>query len=242
MGRAYFDAGQFSVDRTAGGTTVSATFTWSKAIDTGTSFSNTQVNSDELKSQVENGVLQDMRAPSLFDVRRSMVISYSVPLPTRFLAGWTLTGTTLLRSGTPFNVEIGSDSPGVANVDGEFPDRPSILDISLLGKSVDHPDTSQSILRRSAFSTDDALLIGRGNIGRNALRKDGAANFNVALARTFSLAQTGAALAFRAEVVNLTNHPQFDAPKNALTAPSFGQITNTMNAGRSMQFVMNLRF
>ena len=154
MGRAYFDALQISAEkRSDGGMVLVGTYTWSKSIDLGTTFSNTQTNNDEIRPQVENGIIQDLKGPSPFDVRHSMVITYTVPLhlPTRWLSGWTVSGTTLLRTGTPFTVEAGSDAPPLGNVDGEWQDRPSILDPSILHRSVDNPDTSQSVLRRSAF-------------------------------------------------------------------------------------------
>lgn len=244
MGRAYFDGGQLSVERRSGNAVISGLYTWSKSIDTGANFSNTQMNADEVRPQVENGIIQDMKAASLFDVRHSLVLTYSIPLhlPTRWLSGWTLTGTTLLRSGTPFTVESGSDAPPIGNVDGEWQDRPTILDPSILHKSVDHPDTSQSILRRGAFSGDDTFLTGRGNIGRNTFRKDGAANFNIAMTRSFPFTDRSKVLTFRAEALNLTNHPQFDAPIQTFASPSFGQITNTLNSGRIMQFVLNMKF
>ncbi len=245
LGRAYFDAAQLTAEKRASGTLLTASYTWSKAIDTGTMYSSTQINNDEIRPQVQDGIIQDMKAPSLFDVRQSLVISYTVPLklPTRWLSGWALTGTTLLRTATPFTVEVGSDAPPLGNVDGEWQDRPSILDPTILHKSIDNPDTSQSILRRSAFSADDTFLKGRGNIGRNTFRKDGAANFNAALTRTFqAFADQAKAIVFRAEALNMTNHPQFDAPNAIFSSPSFGQITNTLNAGRIMQFVMNVRF
>ena len=244
MGRAYFDGGQFNVEKRSGATVISALYTFAKSIDTGTNFSSTQVNNDEIRPQVENGIIQDMKGPSMFDVRQSLVITYTIPLrlPGRYLSGWTLTGTTLLRTGTPFTVETGSDAPPLGNVDGEWQDRPTILDPGILHKSVDHPDTSQSVLRRNAFSGEDTFQKGRGNVGRNTFRKDGAANFNVALARAFPFTDRAKVLTFRAEALNLTNHPQFDAPNSTFASPSFGQITNTLNAGRIMQFVLNMKF
>jgi len=185
-----------------------------------------------------------MKAPSMFDVRHSMLVTYSLPLrvPVKLLSGWTISGTTVFHTGTPFTVETGSDAPPLGNVDGEWQDRPSILDPSILNKTIDRPDTSQSILRRSAFSADDTFLKGRGNIGRNTFRKQGVANFNMALTRTFQFNDKAKAIALRAEALNLTNHPQFDAPNSTFASPSFGQITNTLNAGRVPQFGLNARF
>jgi hypothetical protein len=242
MGRSYFDAAQVAVERRGRDLTLNATYTFAKAIDTGTDFASTVVNLDELKSQNEFGVVEDMRGLSKFDAPHRLSVTYSYALPTRWLRSWTVIGTTLLHSGTPFLIQTGGDAPGAGNVDGEYGDRPSIVDPSVRAQSVDNPDTSPSILRRDAFVADGTIK-GRGNLGRNVFRKDGVANFNLALQRTFAfLSDRSGAIIFRAEAVNLTNHAQFDAPNPYFTAASFGRITNTLNAGRVFQFALSMKF
>ena len=49
-------------------------------------------------------------------------------------------------------------------------------------------------------------------------------------------------LTFRAESINLFNTPQFAEPGTDLTSPNFGQITNTLNDGRSFQFTLQFQF
>ncbi len=49
-------------------------------------------------------------------------------------------------------------------------------------------------------------------------------------------------LTFRAESVNFFNTPQFAAPGDALAAPNFGQITNTLNDGRTFRFTLRIGF
>src|SRR4029079_5436449 len=111
-----------------------------------------------------------------------------------------------------FSVDTGTDSPPWGNVDGQGQDRPSLVDLSLLGRSIDDPDTSQSILRRCSFVSESETR-GYGTVARNAFRKDGVANFNLALERVFSFNTDRTHTAtFRTEALNLTNHPQFDAP------------------------------
>ena len=43
-------------------------------------------------------------------------------------------------------------------------------------------------------------------------------------------------LTIRSESVNLFNTPQFAEPGFELTNPNFGQITNTLNDGRTFRF------
>ena len=64
---------------------------------------------------------------------------------------------------------------------------------------------------------------------------------NASLSRTFAI-RSEKTLTFRAESINLLNTPQFDAPNNNLTSPSFGQITNTLNDGRTFRFLLRFGF
>ena len=86
--------------------------------------------------------------------------------------GWQLSNVFLAKAGTPFSVQSGSDAPGFGNVDGQQSDNPFLLDPSILGASVDHPDTAAAQLPRSAFAF---IQPGdrRGNLGRNTFRRDG---------------------------------------------------------------------
>lgn len=240
-GRAYFDAAQLSVDKVfSQGLALRATYTFSKALDTGTDFSNTGVRTPI--PQVEELGLADLKARSRFDAPHSFLIGYSYVSPS-WMGGLTLSGATILRDGTPFNVEVGTDSPPFGNVDGERNDRPSILDTSLLGASVDHPDIAQNVLRPEAFDMSAAFREGRGNLSRAAFRKDGTTNFNVSVSRSFAVPPDRTrTILIRAEFINAFNHPQFAAPTSNLTDPNFGQITNTVNAGRIVRFTLRFSF
>lgn len=241
QGRAYFDAAQLSVDKVfSQGLALRATYTFSKALDTATDFSNTGIRTNI--SQTEELGLVDLKARSRFDAPHSFLVGYSYVLPRR-LGGLTVSGAAILRDGTPFSVEVGTDSPPFGNVDGERNDRPSILDPSLLGSSVDHPDTARKVLRRNAFDMSAPFRELRGNLSRAAFRKDGTTNFNVAVSRSIPISsdQTREVL-LRAEFINAFNHPQFAPPSPNLTDPNFGQITNTQNAGRIVQVTVRFSF
>jgi hypothetical protein len=153
---------------------------------------------------------------------------------------WEAFAVGLVKTGTPFTVVSGSDAPGYGNVDSSGSDRPNIDDPSILGRKVKHPDTSAALLPRSAFSFIEPTEP-RGNIGRNTFRRDGIQNLNAALSRTWTVAQE-ARLTLRAESNNVLNRPQFAEPGFELTSPNFGQITNTLNDGRSFRFLMRLAF
>ena len=241
--RGYFDAGQFSIDKTFGrGLALRGAYTWSKALDTGSDFSSPGTNRGKT-AQNENLGFSDVKSRSNFDTPHSFVLGYSFEFPGRVLGGWVVSGTTILKSGTPFSVTTGSDAPPFGNADGESGDRPSILDLSLLGRSIDDPDTSQQVLVAEAFDPTAPSRNGYGNLSANMFRKDGTTNFNVAISRTFSLSSDQThSLLFRTEFINAFNHPQFSPPNGSVASTSFGQITNTLNAGRIIQFHLRLGF
>ena len=243
QGRAYFDAAQITIDHVwRQRLSLRATYTFSKALDTGSDFTNTAVARDERRAQIEAMAFEDLKALSRFDAPHSFVIGYSYTFP-RMMGAFTLSGTTILRDGTPFEVRSGTDSPPFGNVDGERGDRPSILDPGILGASVDHPDTAQHVLRRETFDAEAPFREGRGNLARNTFRKDGTTNFNVALARAFPIFRDQTrTLSLRIEFINAFNHPQFDEPNSGLSDPTFGQITDTLNAGRIIQASVRFSF
>ena len=254
---AYYDAAQVSWDkRLTHGLTFRAAYTFGKNIDTAGDFTNTASGVDKppesgtASSEVVSRV-DDMKGVSLFDTPHAFTLSYSYSLPfsnntnrwaAALLQGWQISGTTIFQSGTPFHAHTGSDGVGLGNVDGESHDRPNILNPAILGKSLDDPDTSRFIWRREYFNTNIPPG-GRGNVGMNTFRKDGTANWNFALGRTFRFSGgRERSLQFRAEFINLFNHPQFAKPGVQYSSPTFGQITNTANKGRQVQFSLRLNF
>ncbi|MBI2816960.1 MAG: TonB-dependent receptor [Acidobacteria bacterium] len=215
---------------------------------------------------------KDTKGWSLFDTPHALALSYTYELPFRptgggwistFVKGWQVSGVTTFQSGTPFHLHTGSDGPGYGNIDGDTTDRPNITNPSLLGKSFDNPDTAPKLLGSGTCKPPDPLgtpnrieyfrcanfdnhipVGGRGNMGFNVFRKDGTNNWNFALGKSFNLPGGGRerTVLFRAEVLNLLNHAQFQKPGNSLSNPNFGKIINTVNKGRQIQFSLRLNF
>jgi len=247
-GAAYLDAAQLSLQAPSRrGLAWGLTYTFGKALDTGSDYAGTAANTELTKSRPQSQFdsYRDRKGLSNFDSTHSLVLYYSYTSPRTSawpLRGWQISGAALARTGTPFTITIGSDNPGFGNVDGGTGDRPNILDPSILGMTVGNPDTSLSILRRDRFSYI-ALGESRGNLARNAFRKGGIANFNAAVTRELHwLPAAERSVLLRAEVFNLTNHAQFDEPQRTLTGSSFGKITNTLNDGRVLQLSVRVQF
>jgi hypothetical protein len=268
----YYDAAQASVEkRLTRGLTLRAAYTFSKDINLGGDFTNTasgvEVPPEEGTLTCETcNRYSDQKGLALFDTPQVFAISYIYRLPffagsTRWpaaaLQGWQISGTTLFQSGVAFHFHTGGDAPGYGNVDGDSGDRPNILNPSLLGKSFDNPDTVGALLGANTCrrpGTDGLPYLhcqyfdtnippgGRGNLGWNTFRKDGTANWNVAVGRSFRLPGGERSLDFRSEFLNFFNTPQFDKPGVMVALATFGKITNTVNKGRQVQFTLKLNF
>ena len=227
---------------------VDASYWFSKAMDDGADFAD-QGPLSQTDSQWEFETHKDLKARSDFDQPHSFRarVSYETRSPAsakrwvRALAGgWTISTIALLKSGTPFTVYTGSDAPGFGNVDGTPWDRPNLVNLAVLGRTIGNPDTSRLLLPASAFAF---ITPGRtaGNLGRNVFRKGPIRNVNASVSRQFPVWKEKP-LTIRAESINLFNTAQFAAPDYMLTDSSFGAITNTLNNGRSLRLAASFEF
>ncbi len=249
----YYDAARVSVvSPDLGGLTMRATYWFSKAIDLGSGYTNTAYDADSrlARSQDELDQFTDMKGLSDFDQPHAFLWTASFRTPParpgagawrKLAASWELSAVTLFKSGTPFSVDAGSDAPGFGNVDGNGGDRPNLLDPSVLRRTVGHPDDSRALLPGRAFEFMSLEQV-RGSLGRNTFRKGPIRNVNAALARTFFILQADHRLTLRAEAINLSNTPQFAAPGFSLANPNFGEITNTLNDGRTFRLGLSYSF
>ncbi len=250
--RGFFDAAKATlrVPRWAG-LTIDASYWFSKAIDLGADYTNTAYGQDArlTRSPDEFKVHDSLKGVSDFDQTHALLLNTVYETPTeatssrlfnRIYGGWQMSGVLLLKTGSPFSIQTGADGPGFGNIDGVSSDVPNVVDPSVLGAKVNHPDTSQAALPRSAFAFQE-LGQRAGNVGRNVFRKDGVWNVNMGLSRRFTI-RGDTTLQFRAESLNLLNHAQFQEPGSSLAEANFGQITNTLNDGRTFQFTLSLNF
>lgn len=246
--RGYYDAGRVSlVAPRWKSLTIDAAYWFSKALDLGADYTNTAAGADSRlsRSQWEFETHRDRKGLSNFDQPHAFLLRSSYELagarggrrPARLLRGWRLTAAVLLKKGTPFTVTT-LDGPGYGNVDGNGGDRPNLLDPSILGRTIGHPDTSVRLLPASAFSFIAPRDRG-GNLGVNTFRKGGIRNVNASLARSWTM-NSHLKLTLRGESINLLNTPQFAEPGSQLGTPEFAHITNTLNDGRTFRFLLQL--
>ena len=241
--------------RLSRGLTFTTTYTWSKAIDTGSeaTFTGTDVNQPSGK---KDGAAQSLRGLSAFHAAHRFVASYSYLLPIfrdqrgafgRILGGWNISGVTTLQSGNPFTILAGYD----VNGDGLAGDRPRIADVNLLGVSV---DDGRQLAGGSAVSTNSERQLpgssfipaqgtpvagriflpgtsGDGTIGRNTFFGHGINNTDVAAFKEFKIREN-VKFIVRMEFYNLFNRVTFDIPSSRsisdASAP-LGRITAQRN-------------
>jgi hypothetical protein len=248
--RGYYDAARVELRAPRWrGLTVDGSYWFSKLMDLGTDYTNTAAGNDawRSRSQTAHDMHGDMKALGRFDQPHAALVRLSYQTPSLGRAGalqgvfgsWVVSTVSLVKSGTPFNLEVGSDAPGYGNVDGTFGDRPMLLDTAVLGRTIGHPDTSRQMLPREAFGYLGAGQA--GTLGRYTFRKGGIRNVNFALSRRWAVG-SDAALTFRAESVNFLNTPQFAEPSGRLTDSNFNAITNTLNEGRTIRFAVEAGF
>lgn len=241
--RAWYDAARATVllpERR--GWSFDASYWFSKGFDLGSDYSATGAGSNT-PSQSDRFIHEDTKAVSNYHQPHAFLARGSYELPRALpgmLRGWRTSAVLLMKTGTPFSIFSGSDAPGFGNSDGESGDRVHILDPTILGRTVGDPDTSRSLLPRSAFQFMSPGEM-RGNIGRNTFRKGGIRNVNAVVSRSWKLAREYS-LRLRAESVNLLNTPQFADPERNLTSKTFGLITNTLNEGRTFHFTLQFEF
>ena len=229
---------------------LNASYWFSKAIDLGTDYNSTGASLDTRRAgaQTEFESHHDMKALSAFDQPHALLVraNYDVPRArggwaSKITRDWSVNAVGLLKNGTPFIVDTGSDGPGTGNVDGTVGDRPTILDPSILGRTIGNPDTSVQQLPRSAFRYINAPQELAGNLGRNTFRRGKIANINASLSRNWKLPREWQ-MNLRAESINIFNTPQFAEPGFSISSPNFGQITNTLNDGRTFRFQLRFAF
>ncbi len=240
----YHGLGLKATRRFAKGLTYLAGFTWSKAMDQGSSVRN---NTGENQFATDNYNLRREHALSQFHNGHRFVTSLLYELPfgkgKRFLAsggavnrlvgGWQLGSIVTLSDGTPINVgQIGDPLQiGTPNV----PDATGISPIPT-NRS---PDKFWEI---TAFNVSNPELNYRyGNSGRNLLTTPGLKQWDFSLTKTTRIRE-GHNFEFRFEAFNVPNHPNFNFPANDPRQPAtFGRIT-TARTMREMQFGFRYTF
>jgi hypothetical protein len=231
-----------------------ASYTWSHSIDdasAGSAFGNAA------NALVPGPMANTNRGASDFDVRHvySAGLTYTQSFGARsslakwMLHGWSLQSILQVRSAPPVNIFI----PDLSDLTDHTEIRPDVTSgIPLYLQGSMYPGGRALNGTPGAVSggcVDGSVSIGpycppptdgnghplrQGNLGRNALRAFGAAQWDLGVHRDFPIRES-VSLQFRAEMFNAVNHPNFAAPNPLLT---FSQSPATLSEfGRASEML-----
>jgi hypothetical protein len=215
---------ELNIRYTKGPANIQAGYTLSKSVDVASNLGE-QVNPFDIKLS---------EAPSAFDMRHNVVVSYSYELPIEHLfhrqngltAGWTISGTSRFSSGFPVTLYNSADTSllgtfgnGVNNNLLDTPDYTPGCDLKI----------NHDPRKGPAFNTECFSLPALGTLGtapRRFFYGPGIENFDMALLKEIRLSGPRK-LQLRLEAFNVFNHPQFygaGAVDGNITSSTFGQI------------------
>src|SRR6185436_10523924 len=180
-------------------------------------------------------------AHSSFDHRHQFVASGVYELPffahaggvsEAVLGGWRVNPILTAQSGAPFTVNLGVDRANIGAGPAQRPDQ-------LRGPNLPGGErTPTRWFDTSVFALP--ALYTFGSAPRNSVVGPGFANLDLAVAKTWSFAASGA-LELRWEIFNLLNRANFDLPNRIYGSPGFGRIFSAKSP-REMQIGARLSF
>lgn len=243
IGRGNYHSLQFLLNkRYSSGLAYQVSYTYSKSIDIGSSG----------WYGVEGQSVQDPyhynndRSVSGFDLTHVLSVNtvYELPFGRRgrfqtsskalnyIIGGWQVNAIGTARSGLPYNVTVSGDSANTGNT--------GYLRADLVGDPTLANPTPQKYFNTAAFAAPAAYTF--GNLGRYALRSSALWNVDMSVFREFPFLETRS-IEFRVESFNLPNTVILGTPAGNISNPAtFGTVTGTANAPRSLQLGLKLQF
>ncbi|MBY0502313.1 MAG: carboxypeptidase regulatory-like domain-containing protein [Bryobacteraceae bacterium] len=249
--------------RFASGLSFLSSYSYSKIIDQTSGVATSSTASPVFAQDARN--LRSERSVADYDTPHRWVLSSVYTLPfgkgQRFATnqraidaiagGWQMTAIMTLQSGRPFTVTSGRDE---SNTDGGA-DRPNVIGNWRVanptpGRWFNPCTLTAAGVRRNCLADDvPAWQINAintfGNAGRNILRGQGSANFDLGIYRNLRIFERLSAQ-IRAEVYNVANRAQFLLPVGNAAGVTFGQVTSAaqsdFGAQRQIQFALKLTF
>ncbi len=241
-GRANYHSFQFQLDKKyRGGLAYQVSYTYSKAIDIGSSgYFGVEGFSVQNPYRFNND-----RSVSAFDLTHVLSLNavYEVPFgkgkqfstgnkfADYLIGNWNINGLAVIRSGVPYNITVAGDRANTGNT--------GYLRANLVGDPVLSNPTRQAFFNTAAFQIPAPFTF--GNLGRNALRSAGFWNFDMSIFRRFPFGEARW-VELRGEAFNLPNATILGTPTGEMTNPNFGRVLGTANAARSLQVGLKIVF
>jgi outer membrane receptor protein involved in Fe transport len=264
QGNSSYNALQWRLDRRfARGFQVTASYTWSRNIDSTSegvaTVNNQEPGANRTSIPVAQGGLKLDRGPSDYDRTQRFTIAYIWDVPglgqgilKRALGGWSISGITTFQSGAPLTVSnglprnnyaLGGARPDIGNPTAPLNSRAVASQFCATGYR--NPDTDLCVTRDEVHWVQAVGPPDASTVGRNTLVAGGINNFDVSLSRSFGIGEQRR-LAFRWEAFNALNHPQFtQIPDTNVNNPALFHFLNrdfTDSGIRSMWVQVKLIF
>jgi hypothetical protein len=221
---------------------VRAAYAWSKFLDTVSDIPNSNTNLDRGTIAFDEARLFLDHAVSNYDVPHILTFTYFYRLPFfrrqnnfagKLFGDWSIGGITTMRSGLPYTLYTGTNTPL-----GNNNQRPNAPQGSLLRTA----NQAQAISLAEGFNAA-ALRPPTGTfgtLGRNTERTEAVADWNVSLQKDFRFGER-LRLQLRGEIFNLFNTTNFNAVDNVMTSPNFGKYTSAFDPRRA-QIALRVTF
>jgi hypothetical protein len=227
------------------GATFLSSYTWAKAIDTGSAI---RVHLGQALFPQDNHCVHCERGLSSFHSAHRFVSSGLFELPfgkgKRYLSGsgirdvlvggWQAGSIVTLQSGFPFSALLNAQR---SNTTGNISDRPNAT-----GQSVSLPRGQQDperFFNTAAFAIQPFGSF--GNAGRNVVMGPGVIAWDFSALKNFKVHEAQQ-LQFRFEAFNLPNHPNWDMPGFLVDRVDFGKVRGTRTPMRELQFGLKYVF
>jgi hypothetical protein len=221
------------------------TYTYSKALDVGSEATSSGTGDINIFPPDAGSY---SRGLSRFDTRHRFTMTGVYLLPffrdrkdwmEAVLGGWQVATVIRLSSGTPFTV-VDSGASDV-DFDGVGNSRPVCIDPNGCGDlRVNSPVDSQNKLQRKSFRHPRYGDTLSDLMGRNTYFTDGFESIDLGLYKSFRVPVRSDSIMLRLDVFNVTNHVTYGFPSSDFNATTFGRITSTAYAPRTLQ--LGLRY
>jgi len=227
------------------------TYTWSKALDTG-SLVTAQGTDNDVPQDPDS--LRAEKGLSNYDLRHYFAGYIIATIPQlcrsiRLCSGWQTNLIAIASSGNPFSVLVSYDSARARFGTGPSPERPDLIPghsaNPVLGGSASKITRAQRYFDPASFALPAPGFY--GNLPRNTLIGPGLLSIDMALNKTLPITER-LRLQLRSELFNVPNHPNFAIPSQrnvfspAGPVASAGLITQTLTTSRQLQLGARLEF
>jgi hypothetical protein len=220
--------------RLSGGLQFISAYTFSKAIDDGTTRAGAvgpDFAQNEARRDLERGL-------SDYDVRHIFRLggTYDLPNPkllTRLFGGWQIGAIWNAYSGSWMTIaSTGNANTGVGNL------RADVVPGVEWRLSPDQRDPRRWF-NTGAFAIPPAFTF--GNSGRNIVETPGFSGIDLSVLKNIAIRE-GSSLQFRTEMFNAPNHPNFGRPSRTVGTNGFGAISSMNGSARQIQFALKFIF